>query len=116
MTNEEMRIAIAGALRWRNVHNSYRFDGIVGISPNTGYTSPIPNYPEDLNACYEMEKSLTDTVENDEWSKYCIALNSIACQLKCKQINTCGYTVSATPRQRCEAFLRVKGLWKEESK
>ena len=64
--------------------------------PSSAYVTVIPNYPASLDACAEMEKAL-DSIEGG-WSLYTEYLEGGIC---------------ATPLQRCEAFLRVKGKWKE---
>lgn len=70
----------------------------------------VMDYCSDLNACHEMEKTLHDSHANDEWSIYCTHLNRIACRLACGGTHTCGYTVSATAKQRAIAFCRTVGI------
>ena len=100
MTNHEIRIAVAKACG-RSVilcpiHHSYECCG-----------RSFPDYPNDLNACVEFEKTLT----NDEQPQYFREL----CPDEWKWIdhNALPLLCFATARQRCEAFLRVKGLWKD---
>lgn len=60
----------------------------------------LPNYPEDLNACHEMENTL-----------------SVGQSLGFDQelIEICGKVdYHATALQRCEAFLRVHNAWEED--
>ena len=61
----------------------------------------VPNYPEDLNACAEFEATLTD----EEWKDYGVPLGS-------RDISWEGAKklLSATARQRCIAYLKVKGI------
>jgi hypothetical protein len=63
----------------------------------------LPNYHGSLDACAEMEATLTE----DEWKDYCIPLGG-------RDTNWTGAKklLSAKAPQRCEAFLRTKGLWK----
>jgi hypothetical protein len=69
----------------------------------------IPDYPNDLNAVHEAEKSL----DRFQVSEYGIELCRV---MKLPDINgeICwGSLVMATARQRCEALLKTVGLWKE---
>lgn len=61
----------------------------------------IPNYLSDLNAMHEAEKVLT----HPQWNQYYDRLAQIA--------GTRG-GIRATASQRAEAFLRTKGLWRED--
>lgn len=65
-----------------------------------------PNYHGDLNACHEMEKTLTGGFSS-KLGKYFFELNKIGDRDK---INP----VFSTSAQRCEAFIRVHGKWEEE--
>ena len=64
LTDEEIRIKVAEAMGWHEEkepvgsanasawwHNNDRYPS---------YLMPVPNYPEDLNACAEFEAKLTD--------------------------------------------------------
>lgn len=63
-------------------------------------------FTEDLNACAEFEESLDD----DEARLYGVML----CQaVPLPGPGAVGYLWHADARQRCKAFLRVKGLWEE---
>lgn len=70
----------------------------------------LPNYPEDLNACHEMEGVLTDD-QLPVYEAWLFRLNNV---------NPATIFASdtfriyhATAAQRCEAFLRTIGKWKE---
>ena len=68
----------------------------------------IPDYCHDLNAMHEAENVLSD----EETFKYSEFVESI-----CKPDNIHPWSwiwnaIHATARQRAEAFLRTKGLWK----
>lgn len=118
MTPEEQRIAIAEALgRFKRPPNQIveyqdpRADGVVfqrvrflnkdgtveRVSPC--YIEDIPNYPEDLDACHEMEKAIKTQNEFSAYVGYLIVITGD--QLP----------VSASAAQRCEAFCRV--MWPE---
>lgn len=128
MTNKEMRIEIAKALGWKNCRNEeggnmpsgepdddfnrdvelHKTHGYCGF-PTTPHREDLPNYPGDLNACREMEESLTD----DEYLEFALELarirNNVCSPLACR-------CYSAKAPERCQAFLKVKGLLKEAAK
>lgn len=97
MTHEQQNITIATACGWTDcklVGSDETQWTAVGDQPGSRHHIEIPNYYGDLNACAEMEKTLTP----DEAWDYCDYLDR---------------NVSATAPQRCEAFLRTKGLWRD---
>jgi hypothetical protein len=74
------------------------------------------DFLHDLNACHEMEEMLTV-----EESKTYVDLFDSVCGGELEMPDMADspqqylyWCVHATAAQRCEAFLRVKGLWKEE--
>lgn len=68
----------------------------------------IPNYPEDLNACAEMERTLTI----EESRKYEEVLEVVVNEAFIRNESCFVFPAwHATALQRCEAFLKVKGLW-----
>lgn len=100
MTPEAQRIAIATACGWKIV------------APGRGYTPDgtpggiVPGYPNDLNACAEMEKfrwlNDLEKLHNDpkhysEWKMY---------------QNLLKHDVHAPAERRCVCFLKVTKLWK----
>lgn len=118
MKADAMRVAIAGACGWKRLTQefythlfskpgttaeNYPHEGL----QNVGYP---PDYPNDLNACAEMERTLTkdecskfhdQLIENKTPHREAIANNHHAAR----------WTWHASAPQRCEAFLRVKGLY-----
>lgn len=117
MTPESQRIAIAESLGWKwKETRRHHFGAVEPIrewtnpsGDNQGIHPQIPNYPEDLNACAEMEKTLDIDPDNADSPRYAYAR---------ALYNVCADKTQpfrATAAQRCEAFLRVKGLWKEEA-
>jgi len=71
------------------------------------------NYLNDLNACHEMEKTLThDRIDGAEFGRYLDNLVEIAYR---KPAHPSGYStaVNATATQRCESFLKTLNLWIE---
>jgi hypothetical protein len=65
-----------------------------------------PNYPHDLNAMHEAEKTLS---ENDR-QKY---LDILAAAPRNDRYLTWADSVFATAEQKAEAFLRTLNLWEE---
>ncbi len=98
MTPEEINKTIAEACGWTYITSLGS-----GRKPDHGSfreTDKIPNYYGDLNACHEMEKGLKN------WQQWdCYIENLI------KSVED--YLVHATAPQRCEAFLKTIGKWKE---
>jgi 7,8-dihydro-6-hydroxymethylpterin-pyrophosphokinase len=91
LTDEEIQIKVAeacGTMRW-----SYAL-------PTKCIGANVPNYPEDLNACAEME----GTLKPEEWLSYWSFLEELACRPNNTPI------IFATARQRSIAFLKTKGL------
>jgi hypothetical protein len=66
----------------------------------------VPNYPKDLNAMHESEKTLS---ENDR-QKY---LDILADAPRNDRYLTWADSVFATAAQKAEAFLRTINLWEE---
>lgn len=137
MTPEQQRIAIAEACGvqtiyfrfWHLSHGGYKWwDGheTKGRAENLFHsfgdpehpieeyieTRWLPNYPACLNACHEMEKTLT----YEECYEYHYQLDQIgvrdvenAGELSATEVEQ--FHFHSTAPQRCEAFLRVKCLW-----
>ena len=117
MTNEEIRIAVAEELgwKWKDTH----LTEFGATYPRKGWFDPngniipsgAPDCPNDLNACHEMEKTLTEKEE----LFYLIRLTEAM-----KEDSTIGWqterTYHATALQRCEAVLWIKSKWKKELK
>ena len=112
MSPEKQRIAIATACGWKCAGHpdqlaatgDFQFAYQFVINPNgeivTHYS--IPDYLNDLNACHEAEKVLTD----EQTSAYITTL--------CLEVQPEPMLHHATAPQRCEAFLRTLGLWEED--
>lgn len=116
MTEQEQRIEIAKACGWLEVMPSGRLDGQhVGYHPQhavIGKREEIPDYPNDLNACHEMEKHLNGY---DEMVVYCRNLTDLLCA---DNANAAFHLhpwieLHSTPQMRCKAFLETKKLWKD---
>ena len=113
MTNEQINIAIAKACGLTIVS-----DGIMHHltpcgkktehNPEGCFLKECPNYCKDLNAMHEAEKALNPI----KASEYARMLTSIAWESE----QPVFAPMTATARQRAEAFLRTLGKWKEETK
>jgi len=114
MNDEEINRAIAehlgwivpdGCANWRT-----RPDGKMVFFNPLSEQDPIPNYCGDLNACAEFEKTIVD------WVCYRIKLSNVLGIGYAPDLDICEDVrafVSAKPKQRCEAFLRIHNKWKE---
>jgi len=120
MTDQEIRIAVAEELGWRAEQNMGSAGGYVAIDPNgSGYDfclgatkgdaieANCPDYSHDLNACHEMEKA----IGGEERIKYGVELAKF---YKTHDWYLWWHLIHVTARQRCEAFLRVRGKWRED--
>lgn len=99
MTDEQINHAIAEACGISG--NTYK------LCLKTGNYEQSPNFCNDLNAMHEAENVLTD-------DKYVIFSNYLydgECE-KQKQTKQWRW-LSATARQRAEAFLRTLGKWED---
>jgi len=68
----------------------------------------VPDYFNDLNACHEMEKVLTDL----QYKQYCKMLDELG--YDDRGVWYPNRSRSATAEQRCEAFLMTLGVGEEE--
>lgn len=128
MTPQEINIAIATACGWKVITIPFVprkvdlatpklcfTDEAKGLFrsfyPNSKFITPVPNYYGCLNACAEMERNVSD----DEWQHYKELVKDISFESIKGIIPQPRWfrPISATAPQRCEAFLRTKGLWKE---
>jgi len=104
MTPEQINIKIAEACGWRHAPEDveeYPWQDREGEA----YKRP-PDYYGDLNACHEMEKSLT--------ANQCEVYDKLLLQQKGDMgWVSSSYAWNATAPQRCEAFLRALGLWED---
>jgi len=110
MTPEEQNIAIAEALGWTNVRMQYSGPdvGIVGRLEGQWAGRPVPAYRSDLNACADFEATLTDHERHEMYPH-------VLQQVYVKDWNTKETNpLYATAPQRCEAFLRTRGIWRDE--
>jgi len=109
MTEEAQQIAIAEACGFCFCRSEVSGGAEQWHDCDGEIVHTIPNYPNDLNACHEMEKTLT----NDQLSHYCLTVLPRVCDMTQPMNGNITAAVTATAPQRCEAFLKTKGLWKD---
>ncbi len=68
LTLDEIRVQVAEILGWTKIapfwndladHPNDYFSELRGIALGQKFTDPVPDYPGSLDACHEMEKTLT---------------------------------------------------------
>lgn len=102
MSPEQQRIKIAEACGWKRDSR-----GLGWLSPSGEYID-LPDYLNDLNAAHEMENGL----KPDDFSKYLLQLQKLTQSEHRYEVENRYALIHATSAQRCEAFLKTKGLWK----
>lgn len=113
MKPNEINTLIATACGWKNIHplNKWKEGGPKGRTDGTiigdvgdRKSVGLPNYAASLDAMHEAEKTLVrgEKLWHDYYRDH---LPLVAGGVLC--------AMSATAAQRAEAFLRVKGLWRE---
>lgn len=109
LTNEEIRIRIAEILGLERVFYTPTAAAVRRKNwPRSSTVPVIPNYPESRDACAEFEKTLTD----EGWDEYSDHLSDAAGVDSWSILagKDRGAIISATPLQRCIAYLKTKGL------
>ena len=109
MTDEQINIAIAEACGWARIRLPLAGPRLASpmMQKSPMYcasipdTEPSPNYCNDLNAIHEAELATFKT--GGAWGEYFDYL-SIVCDLG-------NDPITATARQRSEAFLKTIGKW-----
>lgn len=107
MTEDKQRIAIAKLCGWKIEQEPNAVTGRQGRyrTPDGFTVLRLSNYCHDLNAMHEAEKVLDPHPMEGEVANYHNWITTI-----CGSIEA---AVSATARQRAEAFLRALNLWKD---
>lgn len=100
MTDEQINAAIAHAIKWPGNIICRDFNGNL-------WPSVVPNYCNDLNAMHEAES----TMDDQQYNLFSDHLHDAERQRQ-KQTQKWRW-LSATARQRAEAFLRTLGKWEE---
>ena len=106
MSEEEIRVAIAGACGWRvDLPAQY----IKGWPPGSQDRFPriVPDYANSLDLMHEAEKVLTHPADQ---RAYGIELLNVV-EANEQDANRFNH-IHATAAQRAEAFLRTLNLWK----
>lgn len=106
MTPEIQRIIIAEIEGFKRIGMVSGSTQLMGELPPLRGWIPIPDYPNDLNACHEMERSLTF----EQAGRYERLLVEVS-RPKDGSIPPPSYGYEA--KHRTEAFLRLHGKWKE---
>jgi fructose-bisphosphate aldolase class 1 len=110
MTNHQINIAIAEECGWTDCEHVEALGLCKGKHENVlpqyffGY-SQLPDYCNDLNAMHDAERTLNLSLAGG----YARILTSIAWQSE----QPVFAPMTATARQRAEAFLRALGKWEE---
>lgn len=99
LTPEEMRIAIAEAMGWRDVRITWK--GVNGRFGKQAYWKSVPDYCNDLNACREAIASLTI----EQRHAYCVILSGMFWPNGWTDWLDTQAIVLATPQQHCEAIV-----------
>jgi hypothetical protein len=111
LSDEELRFKCAELCGWTRLNwNTWEHkDSRMSVWPTTS----VPNYPADLNAMHEAEKTLRFSDDGDRsLDAYEKALKRVHFKDDCDEIwnpqtaETCIW--HATARQRCIAFIAVK--------
>lgn len=106
MNDSEINVAIAELCGWKRCETGTD----CWINKEGRHTSSgieFPNYSQDLNAMHEAEKTL-DQVEVEKYTD--VLCDEVA---GCDPDPNIRGLLFLNARQRAEAFLRVKGKWKE---
>ena len=113
MTNDQINEAVAKYCGWTELTEDPECGFPMGIDPafpNHAHY-PLPDFADDLNACAEMVKSLASSQRR----VYTQNLYDIVCGEAAPESDDWFYVTNATPKQRCETFLKSLGLWEEDS-
>lgn len=120
MNPELQRVKIAEAVGWTNVRRATILKGRImredvwGCPPEwekNGYTTNevTPDYLNSLDSCAEMERVLNE--DQAILYRHRLAMNSDGGNAPFLTVEAA--MCHATAPQRCEAFLRVMGLWQD---
>lgn len=119
LTDDEIRVRVAELMGWQVKATRGKYDLVV-IDPNgfevawgnlrgrtpdelrLDFSHNLPNYPADLNACHEFER----TMNEDECAAYQQQIDN-PWGMTQDDYPAQAYWFHATARARCEAFLAV---------
>jgi len=108
MTPERQRIAIATAIKNWEIHHGGKYCAIKNCK-NPTLNERLFDPLEDLNACHEMEKALTESQQIRY--RQLLACNSDGRRAVFATAEAA--MCHATAAQRKDAFLRTLNLWEE---
>ena len=118
MTPDEINIAIAESVGWSRaiIGTQSKSDPIPRgwRTPKGSERTKLPDYYHDLNAIHEVEAGLDDDA-HAKYRAWLAAVVSLRTDTKMFLMSKNEYRLwfSATAPQRCEAYLRTIGKWKE---
>jgi hypothetical protein len=105
MTNKQINAEIAEVCGWTDIFEHPEF-GLMGVESEThGCRTAIENYTHDLNAMHEAEKTLTGL--------NCHAFCEWLLDIVADSPDHLWEVLTASSRQRAEAFLKTLGKWEE---
>lgn len=110
MKPERMRIRIAEHLGWTQIETSS--DQLIGLSP-TGklpFLDFVPDFPNDLNACAELKKTLNEEQSKEFSEQLCALLLDYSFPQSTQDVIA---LIGATAPHYCEAFCKTVGIWEE---
>lgn len=115
MTKEQINIAIAESLGWHHFIINDEYGNDRALRPGEEFVmgcffTDIPNYTTDLNAMYEIEKSITDPRKMLDYFNHLSRYNDP----DARSIQDSFNIITATAAQRAEAYLRTIGKWNEK--
>lgn len=116
MNNKQINIRIAEACGWTFINQvDKRLHGLPPDGKKDRYTSPLPDYCNDLNAMHEAEKWISEKCkEGDYWFFLRELLDFPEAESDWDKFYIFG-AIHATARQRAEAFLKTLGKWEGEA-
>jgi len=112
MSDEQINIAIAEACGWTHIFQPDDEFALLGMHPAHSMGrdySTVPDYCDDLNAMHKAERSVPFNIYD-----YVGQLaEASGAALYYEDDSEAFQLLSATARQRAEAFLRTLGKWEE---
>ena len=111
MTQKEKQIKIAEMLGKVNIHEEVHTAITYLWCGYEPYREIVPDYFGDLNACAEMESSLTDG-QYDTFEQELAKITEFKCHDDLAAPSGLRKVISATAAQRAEAFGLALNLWK----
>jgi hypothetical protein len=118
MNEKQQRIAIAEACGWTFINQVDKLPhGLPPDGRKDRYTSPLPDYCNDLNAMHEAEKVLTEEQLYDygnELDRVTLPKTRMKmCYVHGPEAGMYPDLFRATAADRAEAFLRTIGKWED---